>query len=163
MPLKSNVRPLRMPYSTAQLKRYRRRFGWAFLASFAVLLISGVVLFALPTPTSSNQPPVNVNPGPPSDPGPGGSGGGGGHANPPGTGTSSTAPNSTDLSLFVSAAALLTSTASFAGFFFTSIVAWRKERREQLHSELDLEKKRLELEKLRSELQSKQEQPRRPE
>ena len=155
-----------MPYSTAQLKRYRRGFGWAFLVSFVALLISNVVLFALPTPTSSNQPPVNVIPGPPSEPGPGGGGGGGGsgsgggHTNPPGAGTSS---NSTDLSLFISAASLLTSTASFAGFFFTSVVAWRKERREQRHSELDLEKKRLELEKLRFELQSKQEQPRGPE
>jgi len=62
------------------------------------------------------------------------------------------------LSLYISAASLLTSTASLAGYFFTSIVTWRRERRQQRHSELDLEKKKLELEKLRRELADKAEQ-----
>jgi hypothetical protein len=41
---------------------------------------------------------------------------------------------------------------SLVGFFFTTAVAWRKERREQAHADVELEKKKLEVEKLRQEL-----------
>ena len=60
-------------------------------------------------------------------------------------------PSSTITPLIV-IVSLLTSVTSLLGFLFTTVVAWRKERREQQHSDLDLEKKRLEVERLRQEL-----------
>jgi len=60
-------------------------------------------------------------------------------------------PSSTITPLIV-VVSLLTSVTSLLGFLFTTVVAWRKERREQQHSDLDLEKKRLEVERLRQEL-----------
>lgn len=59
------------------------------------------------------------------------------------------------LPILISIASLLTSVVSFCGFFFTTVVAWRKERREQKHADLDLERKKLEVEKLRIEIESK--------
>ena len=53
-----------------------------------------------------------------------------------------------EVSLYISIASLATSAASLAGFLLTLALAWRKERRESRHSEVDLERKKLELEKL---------------
>ena len=61
-----------------------------------------------------------------------------------------------DVTFLISLASLATSGASLAGFVITSGLAWRKERREAKHSEVDLEKKKLEVEKLRLELAAKQ-------
>ena len=139
-----------MLYSTLRLRRYRKVFGWMFLASVAVLFVSNVFLFTGPAPQLPGPPDVTARP-PPNPASASGAHGPSGRPNLP-------SPPSGNLSLYISAASLLTSTASLAGFFFTSIVTWRKERREQRHSELDLEKKKLELEKLRRELAGKHEQ-----
>jgi heme/copper-type cytochrome/quinol oxidase subunit 3 len=69
------------------------------------------------------------------------------------------APSFDPLALVVAAASLLTSTVSLGGFVFTTLFAWRKEKREQQQSDIDLEKKKLEVEKLRLELQGKKEPP----
>ena len=50
---------------------------------------------------------------------------------------------------------LLTSCATLIGMLVTTIVTWRKERRESNHAAIDLEKKKLELEKLREEISAK--------
>ena len=62
-------------------------------------------------------------------------------------------PETVTLSILISIASLLTSLASFVGFFITTALALRKEKREQRQADLDLEKKRLEIEKLRQELE----------
>ncbi|HNA27045.1 MAG TPA: hypothetical protein PLI01_09600 [Nitrospira sp.] len=118
-----------MERSVAQLKKYRSRFAWAFTISFVVLLVSNVFWFALPAKDSS--PPTNT-PLPQAEP-------------------------SVSLPMLISVASLLTSATSLIGFFFTTGVAWRKERREQQHADLDLEKKKLEVEKLRLEVEGKKE------
>ncbi|MDM0109994.1 hypothetical protein QTH97_34150 [Variovorax sp. J22R24] len=48
--------------------------------------------------------------------------------------------------------AVFTTALSFFGFMFTTIVGWRKERRDASHDTLDTEKKELEIAKLRSDL-----------
>ena len=83
------------------------------------------------------------------DDGGGGGGGGGGSQ----SGSVNSQP---EVTFFISLASLATSGASLAGFFLTSGLAWRKERRESKHSDLDLEKKKLEVDKLRMELAAKQ-------
>jgi hypothetical protein len=50
---------------------------------------------------------------------------------------------------------LLTSCATLIGMLVTTIVMWRKERRESEHATIDLEKNKLELEKLREEISAK--------
>ena len=119
-----------MAQSIAQLKKYRSRFGWAFLISFVVLLVS--ILFL-----SEHQTPEKMKLDLPSQSAP-----------PPAAGTVS-------LPTLVSVASLLTSATSLIGFFFTTGIARRRERREQHHADIDLEKKRLEVEKLRLEVERK--------
>jgi hypothetical protein len=116
-----------MERSIAQLKKYRSRFAWIFAISFVVLLVSNLFWFALPVRDSG--PPTNT-PLPQAEP-------------------------SISLPMLISVASLLTSATSLIGFFFTTGVAWRKERREQQHADLDLEKKKLEVEKLRLEIEGK--------
>jgi len=41
------------------------------------------------------------------------------------------------------------------GFFSTTVLAWRKEKREERHAELELRKKELEIQKLQAELEEK--------
>jgi hypothetical protein len=153
-----------MSLSTLALKRYRKGFGWAFLTSLVILMSSNIVWLAAPQSISPKPHPPDVNIGSPTSP-PSSEGGGGGGGGPGGGGKPSdslpnaTPSNPTDLSLYISAISLLTSMASFVGFFFTSLISWRKERREQRHSEVDLEKKTLELEKLRRELGPKPKRP----
>ena len=163
MPVSSNVRPLKMSQSVSRLKQYRRTFGWLFVVSFLVLVMSSSVILSSPT-THSNAPvgalPTPVDPGSNSPRIGGGGGGGAGGGGPPKPVETSAPSPAGNLTLYISAASLLTSTASFAGFFFTSIVSWRKERREQRHSEVDLEKKKLEIEKLKRELEQRQEKSR---
>jgi len=57
--------------------------------------------------------------------------------------------------MLIPVATLVTSLTSLFGFFFTTGRAWRKERREQQQTKLDLEMKRLEVEKLRLEVERK--------
>jgi multidrug efflux pump subunit AcrB len=54
--------------------------------------------------------------------------------------------------VIVSVVSLLTSVTSLIGFCFTTLLAWRKEKRESRSEELELKKKEFELEKLRKEL-----------
>lgn len=49
-------------------------------------------------------------------------------------------------------ASLVTSCTTLIGFIVTTIITWRKERRESDHASIELEKKQLELEKLRREI-----------
>ena len=67
--------------------------------------------------------------------------------------TPSGQPGGSDLSLFISVASLLTACTTLVGFIFTTVVAWRKEKREQDQSEVDIEKKKLEVQKLQVELE----------
>ena len=140
-----------MALSTAILYKYRRRFLWAFAASVLVLVISIASLFTLsaPVPMSTSPPPV-------AQPGGNGGGGGGGGGSGSGQGSGGGSGNAQpDVTFFISLASLATSGASLAGFLLTSGLAWRKERRESKHSEVDLERKRLEVEKLKMELAAK--------
>ena len=122
-----------MTRTLTELKRSRSRFGWVFVISLVILIASTLPWFALPTPTS--QPPT-PSPSPP----------------PP------RLPDTISLAMLISVASLLTSLASLGGFFFTTLVAWRKERREQKHADVELEKKKLEVEKLRIELEQRRSQ-----
>ena len=119
-----------MARTLAQIKRYRSRFGWIFLVSIAILFVSNMVWLAAPM---SNAPlPPQPSPSPSPSPLP--------------------APDTISLAMLISVASLLASLTSLLGFFFTTAVAWRKERREQAHADVELEKKKLEIEKLRLEL-----------
>ncbi|MBL8529108.1 MAG: hypothetical protein JNL68_15585 [Burkholderiales bacterium] len=116
-----------MERSVAQLKNYRSRFAWIFAISFVVLLVSNLFWFALPESGPPSETPL-----PQAEP-------------------------SVSLPMLISVASLLTSVTSLIGFLFTTGVAWRKERREQQHADLDLERKKLEVEKLRLEIEGKKE------
>jgi hypothetical protein len=121
----------RMTRTPGQVRRYRSRFGWAFLVSVTILFVSSLAWFALPGPSA---PP---------------------HAPPP----VSASRDSISLAMLISVASLLTSLASLGGFCFTTAVAWRRERREQQHADVELERKKLEVEKLRIELGQARSQP----
>jgi hypothetical protein len=54
--------------------------------------------------------------------------------------------------MVVAVVSLLGSVTSLVGFVSTTAVTWRKERREQRHADVELEKAKLEVEKLRAEL-----------
>lgn len=56
------------------------------------------------------------------------------------------------LPLLLTLASLLSSLTSCIGFIITTILAWRKEKRDLLNADIDIEKKLLELEKLKREL-----------
>jgi len=131
------------------LKRKRRIFGWVFLASFLVFMASNAVWTLLPSkenisdncsengssnPLNCGKNNQNVQPqNPPTDP---------------------SSPSSFNLesAVYVSVVSLLTSLTSLIGFFSTTVLAWRKEKREIFTSEIELQKKELELEKLRMEI-----------
>ena len=56
---------------------------------------------------------------------------------------------------FVVFASLVTSVTTFLGFLVTTVMTWRKERREGDHASVQLEKNKVELEKLRREIGDK--------
>jgi cell shape-determining protein MreC len=93
-----------MRLSSERIKKYRRWFGWTFVASLLV--------------------------------------------------TMGLATTWADTKLFTTVA-MVTSFMTFFGFVATTIITWRKERRESNHAPIDLEKKKLELEKLREEITAK--------
>ncbi len=152
--------------SGGSLKRKRKIFAWIFVASFFVFLGSNVFwnLSPLPSPTSTindskqnnsvHRPDecsgpwqkrpliceeLNNNQGNTSEP------------------PVLSAPSSVSLNLegavYISVISLLTSLTSLVGFLSTTVLAWRKEKRETLAAEIELQKKELELEKLRMEIQ----------
>jgi type VI protein secretion system component VasK len=96
-----------MPLSSERIKKYRRWFGWTFVASLLVAV-------GLATTWAETK-------------------------------------------LFTTAelVAMVTSFTTFFGFVATTIITWRKERRESNHAAIDLDKKKLELEKLREEITAK--------
>jgi hypothetical protein len=63
-----------------------------------------------------------------------------------------------DLTLIISGVSFLTSIISLVGFILTTILRWRKERREHQLDDVELEKKKLEVEKLRLELRQDKKQ-----
>ena len=119
-----------MTTSVAKLKRYRARFGWVFLLSFGALLVS---LWFLAQSGAFTTQMMDMEDG-------------GGSGRP---------ERESRLPTVLSIASLITSTTSLIGFFFTTLVAWRKERRQQQHAGIDLEKKKLELEELRLDVERK--------
>jgi hypothetical protein len=118
---------------TSKLKSKRRIFGWVFVVSILVFFTSSMVWTLLQTSTPKNNAPIQGFP-----------------PTPP----SSQAPRSSapDTAVIVSVVSLLTSVTSLVGFFSTTVLAWRKERREAVTAELEIKKKELELEKLKIEL-----------
>jgi len=57
-----------------------------------------------------------------------------------------------ELPLFIATVSLLTSITSLIGFISTTVLAWRKERREARSADLDIKRKELEIQKLQQEL-----------
>ncbi|HET6806375.1 MAG TPA: hypothetical protein VFH59_13140 [Frateuria sp.] len=114
-----------MARTLRQIKRYRLGFGLIFLISSVILLASTFARHIL-SPSATGAP---------------------NEEQPAGLGTS------TNLSTIISVTSLLTSFTSLGGFFFSTAVAWRKERRDQENADVELEKKKLELEQLRRELE----------
>jgi hypothetical protein len=96
-----------MAHTIERIKKYRRWFGWGFIASFLLMMVSALI-FA-------------------------------------------------ESRLFAVAelVTIITSIATFLGFVTTTIVIWRKERRESTRAPIKPEAKKLELEKLRREIDTK--------
>ena len=57
-----------------------------------------------------------------------------------------------ELAILLAIGSVLASFTAFLAWVVTTIFTWRKERRESYHSNIELEKKKLELEKLRREV-----------
>jgi hypothetical protein len=55
--------------------------------------------------------------------------------------------------LLTASASLVTSLVTLVGFLYTSLLTWRKERREAVLADLEVQKRSLENEKLRRELE----------
>lgn len=121
---------------TSGLKKKRRLFGWVFLVSILVFCASNMIWTMAPmSPPEEPAPPISATPldlpPPPTHP------------------PVSSAP---DTAVVVSVVSLLTSLTSLVGFFSTTVLAWRKEKRETVSAEIEIKKKELELEKLKIEL-----------
>lgn len=113
-----------------KLRKWKRIFGWLFL--FSIVLFIPISLRSLnhaemPAYITSNQ---DVKALPPS-------------------------PSLPELPILISTISLLTSLTSLAGFLSATILAWRKEKRETLATDLEAKKKLLEIEKLQKELKIK--------
>ena len=122
------------------LKKRRKIFGWIFVVSICVFFASSMLftiapMDSMPQPIPPPQNGVPIDPNPPPFP-------------------QDHAPNTSgfDTAVIVSGVSLLTSLTSLVGFFSTTVLAWRKEKRETRSAELEIKKKELELEKLRKEL-----------
>ncbi len=112
------------------LKKKRNLFGWVFLASVIVFIFSNPVLMI--GPQFGMQIIDYFNPVAPN------------------SGTSGSTLMNT--AVVVSMVSLLTSITSLIGFLSTTVLAWRKDKRESASAELEIKKKELELEKLKIEL-----------
>ena len=128
----------------SSLKKKRKIFGWLFLASILVFFAS-IMLFTLaPMATPPESAPPQPNGGQKeSTPEP-----------PPAQAPRTFLPGT---AVVVAVVSLLTSITSLVGLFSTTVLAWRKEKREKVSSELEIKKKELELEKLRQELAKSEE------
>lgn len=124
------------------LKKKRRIFGWIFLASICVFFASNMVWTIAPMRPKLNQwPPLTKSV--PIDPKP--------TPQPPPPLPEANA-HGLDTAVIVSFISLLTSLTSLVGFLSTTVLSWKKEKREALASDLEIRKKELEVEKLRLEL-----------
>lgn len=114
---------------TSGLKKTRRIFGWVFLVSILVFFAPNMIWTML----SISGPPPKLLP----------------EVMPQLQAQESAPP---DTAVVVSVVSLLTSLTSLVGFFSTTVLTWRKERRETVSAELEIKKTELELEKLKIEL-----------
>jgi hypothetical protein len=114
-------------------RRARRWFAWILGVSSAVfvleLLVFGKDIVAFATDQFSTIA--------------------GGDSGVPGGGGGGEASQLPDVALLVGLAPLLTAAASLCGFCVTSIIAWRKEKRDARQFELEIQKRELELETMR--------------
>jgi hypothetical protein len=146
-----------VPKWREQQNRRRRRFAWIFSISAGIFVLLGI----LPTMVGwleAPLPPATLAPAPvppiagspaPAKPLPPPS-----SVSPPQTAApGATAPVLT-VGLLGSIASMATALAALIGLIFTSLLTWRKERRDAVLADLDLEKRRLENEKLRRDLES---------
>lgn len=145
-----------METSLPQLRKRRRRFAWAFTISTAIFMVSTSTSFLLHNETAHIAPSQSSPPAAqPSLPYPGQGGGGGAYnVEPPRTPIGSTGSSVNNAPLLTAFAALVTALVTLGGFLYTSVLTWRKERRDAVLAELDVEKRRLENEKLRRDLES---------
>ena len=132
-----------MALTIERIKKYRRWFAWGFAGSVVlmVLLFFAIPLWSLMSPSI---PPEMES-------GAGGGGGGGG-----GGGSAAESPTATlDTASLLAVGSVLSSFTTLIGLVITTLITWRKERRESDHANIELERKMLELEKLRREVGDK--------
>lgn len=115
-----------MSASIKELNKRRNLFWWIFVGSFCIAMLP-VVWMVIQDPTILD-PHSDPFPKPVDD------------------------VSGSDLAIILSVISLLTSLVALLGFFSTTILAWRKEKRDVRHSELELTKKELEIRKLQTEL-----------
>jgi hypothetical protein len=111
-----------MAFTIDQIKTYRRWFGWGFVGSFLVFAIV-LALALMPDAPSGYRLPDDNRMDPPLK-----------------------AERVLAFGFFV------TSFTTLIGFVVTTVLTWRKERRESNHASIELEKKQPELETLRREI-----------
>ena len=117
------------------LKKKKKIFGLVFLASICVLAAINIQWPMLSVESPPKTIGDSIDPNQPPMPPPKAANGHG-----------------LSVAVVVSVISLLTSLTSLIGFFSATILAWRKEKREALSTELEIAKKELEIEKLRKEL-----------
>jgi hypothetical protein len=113
----------------ASIKKKRKVFGWFFMISLFIFILTNLYFF------KPNATPVIHHPD-----------------NSSTTPIPSPVKDSSNTLAIVSVISLLTSLTSLIGFFSTTFLAWRKEKRETVMSNLEIQKKELEIEKMRFEL-----------
>ena len=114
-----------MAFTIDQIKTYRRWFGWAFVGSFLVFAILLAVALMPDAPSGYRLPDDN-------------------RMYPP-----------LKAEMVLALGFFVTSFTTLIGFVVTTVIMWRKERRESNHASIELEKKQPELEKLRREIADK--------
>ena len=127
-----------MRLSLPQLKEHRRMFARTFAISIVIYGVASGVMRVLDHSLVSDIGRVPLaSPYPTPSPGPLG-----GIAN-----------LIVVVPMLTASAALITAVVTLAGFLYTSLLTWRKERREAVLADLEVEKRRLENEKLRRDLE----------
>ena len=124
-----------------KLSKWKKTFGWVFSISLVIFFMSTTLLFMQNAPKKVAAPESTQSKSP-SDPG------------FPTLGNSYTKAQSIDFPITILIVSLLTSITSLIGFFSTTILAWKREKREVASVSLDLKKRELEIEKLRRELEN---------
>jgi hypothetical protein len=111
-----------MAFSVERIKTYRRWFGWGFVGSSFSSLLLASFFWYALRGSASSLP----SPAPPD--------------------------GWLDAQTLLALGSLVTSFTTLIGFVVTTVITWRKERRESNHASIELETKQLELEKLRREI-----------